>query len=133
MQFQSDSLDHPIYIKSYDPAKPEMIVLSNLDNILAKHVLTKSAIIFFKNIIQDWEPQNLSELDVDHIKNIINYKPEILILGIGEKLTTLDYRILEPLYLSKTPFEVMTTTNACRTYNLLASEHRQVAAALIIS
>ena len=133
MQFQSDNLDHPIYIKSYDSAKPEISILSKIHGVLTKHLLNKSAIIFFQEIIQDWEPQTLAELEVKHIEKIVSYKPEILILGIGNKLTTLDYRILEPLYLSKTPFEVMTTTNACRTYNLLASEHRQVAAALIIS
>ena len=138
MQFQSDNLDHPIYVKSFDPVKPELIILSkvgkldNPDNTISKQILTSSAIILFDRIISDWEPRQLSDLNTDHIKNIIAYKPEILIIGIGNTLSAIEYNILEPLYLTKTPFEIMTTTNACRTYNLLASEHRKVAVALII-
>ncbi len=137
MQFQQDCLDHPIYIKSYDPHLHQLTIFCNKDINNNPKAITKklhtSTIVLLDNIIENWQPSCVQELNTSYITHILSFQPEIIILGIGEKLVPLDYTILEPLYRSKTPFEVMTTINACRTYNLLASEHRKVAAALILS
>jgi hypothetical protein len=58
-------------------------------------------------------------------------KPEIVLLGTGEKLRFPNPRIFAPLREAKIGFEVMDTQAACRTYNILLAESRKVAAALV--
>ena len=132
MQFQPDNLDHPISIRSFEPSRSELCVVSKIDNKFNTKILNTSTIVLFDNIIENWAPKQLSDLSSNHIQQILQYNPEILIFGVGDKLSPIAYPVLEPLYVNKIPFEVMTTINACRTYNLLASEHRKVAVALII-
>ncbi|MBP9722563.1 MAG: hypothetical protein KBD64_05325 [Gammaproteobacteria bacterium] len=134
MQFRADNFDHPIYIKSFDQKKSEITVVSKFDKDqkAISTSLSTSLIVLFNQIIENWGPDSHTKLTKEDITQLLTYKPEIIILGIGDKLEPLPYHILEPLYLSKIPFEVMSTLSACRTYNLLAGEHRKVAAALIL-
>lgn len=130
MHFQQDLQDYPIHIKSYNHAPAEMVIIHKANNQLL--TVNNSIIVLFDNIIENWQPQNSQEITVENITAIIQLKPEIVLLGVGEKLLPLEYSVLEPFYKHKIPFEIMTTTNACRTYNILASEHRRVIAAMIV-
>lgn len=118
MEFKLDIIKQPIYIKSY-----ENNLINILNNNKIKTITPSGCIIFFDKIIENWNSENLNL--------IIDNKPEIIILATGNKLLSFNYSYLEVLYKSKIPFEVMTTINACRTYNLLASEHRAVALGFI--
>jgi uncharacterized protein len=129
MDFKPDYLDHPIYIKYYNQDLNQLAIYYQNNS---SEVINTSTIILFDKVIYNWGPKDLVSLTTSSITQIISYNPEIIILGIGQKLVALAPEILAPLYQAKIPFEVMSTINACRTYNLLASEHRKVAAALII-
>ncbi len=130
MQFNRDFTDQSVYINSYDSNKKEITITNYITQ--KKNTYTKNLVVLNKEIITDWPLLALTDLDKTVIKQIIELNTEIVILGIGSALIQLEFEVLEPLYVTKTPFEVMTTTNACRTFNLLASEHRQVAAVLFI-
>jgi len=93
--------------------------------------LTNSVIITPDCLIQDWlnDPQNLSKEDMSRI---IETKPEVILLGTGSTLIFPDNAILQQCYQEKIGIEVMNTAAACRTYNVLASEYRKVAAALLV-
>jgi uncharacterized protein len=58
--------------------------------------------------------------------------PEIIVLGTGAKQHFPDYDLLQPLINKQIGLEVMATDAACRTYNILMSEGRRVAAALLM-
>ena len=59
-------------------------------------------------------------------------KPDILLLGTGEKQQFLAPRLMKPVAEAGTGLEVMDTAAACRTYNVLMAEDRHVVAALIV-
>jgi uncharacterized protein len=55
------------------------------------------------------------------------------LLGTGKQLRFPRPELLQPLIKAKKGIEVMDVQAACRTYNVLISEGRSVAAALIFS
>jgi len=59
--------------------------------------------------------------------------PEIVLLGTGAMQRFPPPRITAPLLRARVGFEVMDTRAACRTYNILVGEGRNVAAALIVA
>lgn len=58
-------------------------------------------------------------------------RPEVLIYGSGATLRFAAPGAMRPLMEARIGFETMDTAAACRTYNVLVSEGRQVVAALL--
>lgn len=83
-------------------------------------------------LIPDWGPQDSSDLAADHFAEILTHQPEILLLGTGKALRFPAPELLQPFTARQIGVEVMDTAAACRTYNILMAESRQVAAALIM-
>lgn len=71
-------------------------------------------------------------LTTEHIKGVSgDNKPEILLVGTGEKMTLLPAEVRKALQTSGIGFELMDTGAAARTFNVLRMEDRRVAALLI--
>jgi uncharacterized protein len=58
--------------------------------------------------------------------------PEILLLGTGDSQQFPHPETFYPLVDQRIGFEIMDTPAACRTYNIIVAEGRQVAAALML-
>ena len=93
---------------------------------------TSSLVIMPEHLIHDWAPRHIEELTTEHLMSIRHLNPEVVLIGSGEKLKFPAREILNYFMDSKIGVEVMDTGAACRTYNILMSEGRSVAAALII-
>lgn len=91
-----------------------------------------SLIVMPDGIAEDWKVQNLEALVHANIEDLAALKPELVLLGTGDVLRFPDPRLLVTLTHAGIGAEVMDTRAACRTYNILAEEGRNVAAALII-
>jgi uncharacterized protein len=91
-----------------------------------------SLIVMPDRIAEDWKVQNFESLVQDKIEALAALKPELVLLGTGDVLRFPDPRLLVNLTRAGIGAEVMDTRAACRTYNILAEEGRNVAAALII-
>ena len=91
-----------------------------------------SLIVMPDRIAEDWTVQNFESLVQDNIKALAALKPELVLLGTGDVLRFPDPRLLVNLTHAGIGAEVMDTRAACRTYNILAEEGSNVAAALII-
>jgi uncharacterized protein len=83
-------------------------------------------------IIADWQASTVEKLTEEHFKLLIPYEPEIILLGTGATLRFPSPLVTKNLLESKIGIEVMDTNAACRTYNILMAEGRNVAAALLI-
>ena len=59
-------------------------------------------------------------------------QPQILIIGTGPAQVFPSPRVLVPLMDAGIGYEIMDTGAACRTYNILVSEGREVVAALLL-
>lgn len=132
MQFNQDSIDHPVYIKSYDNQNKQLTVIKRTNNDFEEIVVSNNCIIHFDSVTPNWNPKDHLGISADDVHKLTELNPEILLIGLGEEVKQLDIEILKPLFKNQIPFELMTTVNACRTYNILAGEHRNVIAALIL-
>ncbi len=95
-------------------------------------IITNSIILSPTEMIDPWSPRSITELTTDQLLPIIKLAPEILLLGTGEKQHFLPPMLLSEFYKQQIGVEIMDTGAACRTYNVLISEGRNVVAALLI-
>jgi len=79
-----------------------------------------------------WPVSTFAEITATTIAEATLVQPEIVIIGTGRKLRFPPPNALAPLRDARIGFEVMDTAAACRTYNVLLGEGRQVAALLLI-
>ena len=96
----------------------------------ARH--TQSLVVAADRVIVDWPAESVQSLRADHIAALVGLAPEIVLLGTGKAFAFPDPAILAPLHQARIGVEVMDTPAACRTYNILAAEGRNVVAALIV-
>jgi len=79
-----------------------------------------------------WPIEEIQDLSEDHFSMISALLPELVIVGTGKKQVFLNPKILQPLIKAKIGFEMMDSQAACRTYNILMGEGRNVLAAILL-
>lgn len=92
----------------------------------------RSLIIMPDQLLADWPPQCCADLEVAHFETLALLKPEMVLLGTGNRQYFPQPRLLQPLVAKGIGVEAMDTAAACRTYNLVMLEGRRVAAALFM-
>ena len=100
---------------------------------VGEHRLHASCIITADALITEWEPASFTELTVAHLEPILALKPEVVLLGTGPTQRFPAAAIRAALTQRGVGLEVMDLGAACRTFNILVQEERQVAAALFLS
>jgi len=93
---------------------------------------TSSVIVTATTIIEDWRPASVHDLTAADLEPVLGLAAEVVLLGTGAHQQFPDSAILRILYEQRIGVEIMDTSAACRTYNVLVSEGRSVAAALIV-
>jgi len=99
---------------------------------LKKEALTNSLIIMPHCLISDWAPRTIDDLAPQHFNVFPGKPPQILLLGTGTAHHWPPAEVLASLTNQGVAVEVMDTAAACRTYAILASDGRDVGAALLI-
>lgn len=82
--------------------------------------------------VERWGAPTFEALTPAHFEAVLALQPEIVILGTGETLRFLRTELTQALAVAAVGFETMDTRAACRTYNILMAEGRQVVAAILI-
>ena len=82
--------------------------------------------------IKHWLPQSSVEFNPDHFLGLAQDQPEIIILGTGQHLRFPPQDCLSILQQQNLGYEVMDTAAACRTFNVLAAEGRDVILAMLM-
>ncbi|TFZ00508.1 hypothetical protein EZ313_18790 [Ramlibacter henchirensis] len=80
----------------------------------------------------DWEARSYEELGPGHFERLAQLQAEVVIFGSGLRIRFPRSAWLRPLAERGIGLETMDTAAACRTYNILAQEGRQVAVALLL-
>jgi uncharacterized protein len=83
-------------------------------------------------LVENWPVAAAAELDDGHIEAILALKPEVVLLGTGERQVFPAQAFLAGLLRKGIGVEVMDNAAAARTYDLLAGESRRVVAAFIL-
>jgi len=122
-------------IRSYQEGQVEAISLVKKTTASADSnstILSCSAIITPDRLIENWPPASHEQISQAHLQMVLECEPELIVLGTGSRLVFPAQEVLQVCYQAGVGIEVMDNGAACRTYNVLASEGRQVAAALLI-
>lgn len=90
-----------------------------------------SLIVVPETPVMVWEA-SFDTLEIGDFDVILKASPEILILGTGRIQRFPKPSLFRRLYEARIGVEVMDTSAAARTYNILMGEGRQVAAAILI-
>jgi uncharacterized protein len=109
-------------IRAYQPG---MIKINN-------QTIHQSIIISANNLITDWVPRTAEEITALALEQVIALKPDILLIGTGKEHVFLPVDLYGELINQGIGVEVMNTGAACRTFNALTAESREVVAALIV-
>ena len=94
--------------------------------------LESAAIVMPDKLISPWRVADPAALVLADFAAVLALKPELVIFGSGASFRFPDPRIMAAFSQARIGFDVMDTPAACRTYNVLTSEGRIVAAALLI-
>lgn len=97
-----------------------------------EQTITSSVIVMPEKLVENWGPGEIAELNHEHLLGILEHQPEMVILGTGRTLKFPEPRLLSVIMSKGVGLEVMDTASACRTYNILSSEDRNVAAAIMM-
>lgn len=110
-------------IQGYDPGS------IRINNVIYQH----SVIVSPNQLITDWPPQQVSELTAQHVIDILQLNPDVVLIGTGAQQRFLNPELFSILMTQHIGFEMMSTAAACRTFDLLANEGRKVVAGLLIA
>lgn len=78
-----------------------------------------------------WDVARFEDLSAAHFEQIALDKPDVVVLGTGERQRFVHPRLIASLSDLRVGVESMDSHAACRTYNILMGEGRKVALALI--
>lgn len=94
---------------------------------------------FYQSLFIDWSGQRMTyqasfkdSLNSPELAALLQMQPEILLIGCGTQKMPIPSAQLARLTAQNIGIELMDTVAACRTYNVLASENRKVAAILLL-
>ena len=88
-------------------------------------------IVSADRVITDWAVEGPADVGFASLAPAIGLAPEIILLGTGPDVVLPDVGLMGALAAESIGLEIMTTPAACRTFNVLLSEHRRVVAALL--
>lgn len=91
-----------------------------------------SLIVMPELLITPWDPTSLASLTSEHFQILLPHKPQVVLLGTGKTLRFPPIHLYQTLTEHRIGVEVMNTAAACRTYQILMSEGRKVAAAFVL-
>lgn len=78
-----------------------------------------------------WPVSRVEQLDSNLASALIGWRPELIVLGTGDQIQFPEQAFSARLMAVGIGFEVMSSAAACRTYNVLAGEHRAALLALM--
>ncbi len=95
--------------------------------------ISENVVLFRESIQRGWDAADVATLAEEDFAELIAEDPEIVIFGTGWHACLPPRDLVFALARRGIGFECMDTPAACRTFNILLSEDRDVAAVLIIS
>lgn len=122
MHFAREDYRSERLIRAYEPGRIT----------IGERQLHNSLILTDDELIEDWRPRLAGELQREDFEPVLKLQPEILLLGTGSRLDFPSPAVTAHLLQCGIGVEVMDTAAACRTFNILLSEQRRVAAALLL-
>jgi len=93
----------------------------------------EASLVVMPERMEAWPVAGFDALAESHFAFLADLGPEVVLLGTGSRLRFPHPRLAAPLARARIGYEVMDLQAACRTYNILMAEQRNVAAALLFA
>ncbi|WOB28225.1 MULTISPECIES: Mth938-like domain-containing protein [Xanthomonas] len=97
-----------------------------------EQILQQSFILMPDELVERWPVQDLEHLQASHMDAVLALAPAVILLGTGERQRFPSAQVLAACLTRGIGLEAMTNAAAARTYNVLASEGRRVALAMVL-
>ncbi len=122
MLLNRDEIDNANQISSYHSG----------ELIINEQSYTHSVIITPQQIISPWSATTAETIDEQATQTLLDLNPKIVVLGIGDTTHLLTPAFYAKFHAQHIGLEVMTNDAACRTFNVLVSEGRNVVAGILL-
>lgn len=104
----------------------------NDSQLIVNHIVYQKSLIISKHqIISPWNVRNLSELNESTMDSIVQLNPEVILIGHSEQAAFPPVMLQSWLSQRRIGLECMPMGAACRTFNLLLTENRNVIVGLL--
>ncbi|MEN9163904.1 Mth938-like domain-containing protein [Xanthomonas vesicatoria] len=97
-----------------------------------EQILQQSFILMPDELVERWPVQDLEHLQASHMDAMLALAPAVILLGTGERQRFPNAQVMAACLTRGIGLEAMTNAAAARTYNVLASEGRRVALAMVL-
>ena len=120
MKFALDSAAGAYVIRGYDPGSIR----------IGDSAYHEPLLVMPDRLDCEWQPGPIDQLTARHILHLLQFRPEVVVVGTGAQQVFPPTRVFADLIDARVGYEVMATAAACRTYNVLLGEGRRVLGAL---
>lgn len=100
--------------------------------VVNNQCLTRSFLISNTSLNENWGVDDIEQMAHEHWHDIVKLKPEVILMGTGEKIIFPHPSSYAPAIEQGIGVEFMDTRAACRTYNILLAEDRFIIAGIIL-
>ena len=117
----------------FDRETPSAITIRRVERgriVVGDQTVTENVLLYRDRIERGWQPGAGNELGIGDVASLLELQPDIIVYGSGWEPVLPPRDLMFALARRGIGFEVMDTPAACRTFNILISEDRDVAAML---
>ncbi|MFV9924635.1 hypothetical protein A2G94_03900 [Francisella endosymbiont of Ornithodoros moubata] len=122
MTLQEEKIQAPVFFKEYIKGR----FILNIGEYNHPLILSATQVLAYQDRIDDIQSIKKSHLDI-----ILATNPEIILIGTGEKQLLLPIEIINQIAKAGKSVDFMASDTACKTYNLLVNENRNVSCIII--
>jgi uncharacterized protein len=101
--------------------------------VVVDRPFTASIILTRDKVIDDWGVTDVAAMTPDQVEPIVALKPDVVLLGTGARQRFPSQEVLASFLRRGVGVEVMGNAAAARTWDILASEGRNVVAAFVLA
>ncbi|AIT09283.1 membrane protein [Candidatus Francisella endociliophora] len=122
MSLQEERITAPVFFKEYADGKFTL----NVGEYNHPLILSATDILEYQKNID-----SLEDIDESHLKLALASDPEIILIGTGAKQIIPSIEIINMVAKAGKSIDFMASNVACKTYNLLVNENRNVSCIII--
>jgi uncharacterized protein len=123
MQLNLEHPDHEFLLRGADGHQA----------LVNERLLTASFLLAPDRLVEDWAAKDARALTAEDLAPLLALDPEVVLLGTGATQVFPSAAVMAACMTRGVGLEVMGNAAAARTFNVLASEGRRVAAAFILA
>ena len=114
------------------PTEQNTFTAYGTDFVRVGQIQHRQSILVSAQAVMPWSAHTFADLEIAHFTPLIALKPAVVLLGTGSTLRFPHPRLTATLLQAGIGVEVMDIAAACRTFNFLLAEGREVVAAILL-